>query len=149
VIAVGGVQFSGGATGLGGAGASAGSAPVGGASAPGGSGGSGGVGESGAGGAVPRRVCETVDEDDRLTVTCPDGATVLSVDFASYGTPTGACGNFAASDCHAASSQGVLDTRCLGLATCTVDADNDTFGDPCRGTLKHLYVQVSCGVTGD
>jgi hypothetical protein len=34
---------------------------------------------------------------------------------------------------------------CLGLNSCSVGANNGVFGDPCGGTVKRLYVQVTCG----
>jgi hypothetical protein len=79
--------------------------------------------------------------------TEPSGpAWTQSVDFASYGTPGGKCGNFSLdNNCHAATSQQVVEGLCLGQARCSVPADNNTFGDPCFGTQKRLYVQVSCG----
>ena len=36
--------------------------------------------------------CATVDEGQPLTLTCPAGRKILSIDFASYGTPAGMCG---------------------------------------------------------
>ena len=98
----------------------------------------GAAGSAGAGGASAVRVCATANENESLTVSCPASSTVLAVDFASYGTPSGACGSFATSACHATTSQSVLDTACLGLDSCTVAADNATFGDPCNGTVTEL-----------
>jgi hypothetical protein len=139
-----------GAAGAIGVGGSAGSTGAGGAAGSmGAAGAAGSAGVAGAGGTSSVRVCVMVDENENLTVTCPAGTTVLTVDFASYGTPTGACGSFAASDCHATTSQAVFDAACVGVDTCTVAADNATFGDPCNGTLKHLYVEATCGTAGN
>lgn len=90
------------------------------------------------------QVCATPGEGGTATITCPAGTSVTSIDFASYGTPTGACGGFAASACNAATSQAKLDAACLGNATCSIGANNGVFGDPCVGTLKRLYVQATC-----
>ena len=38
----------------------------------------------------------------------------------------------------------VVNTACVGQNTCTVSATNGTFGDPCVGTVKRLWVQASC-----
>ena len=66
------------------------------------------------------------------------------MEFASYGTPTGDCGSYRVSSCHATTSLGVVEAACLAQDTCTVGADNATFGDPCNGTLKRLYVEATC-----
>jgi hypothetical protein len=89
-------------------------------------------------------VCDTADEDQAVTLACPDGQIIETVDFASYGTPTGDCGSFALGDCDAATSVDTVEMRCVGRATCSVTAANGTFSDPCRGTTKRLAVSVSC-----
>tara|TARA_Y100000593_G_C4323752_1_gene345487 strand:+ start:278 stop:12556 length:12279 start_codon:yes stop_codon:yes gene_type:complete len=38
--------------------------------------------------------CESVDEDQSKTLTCPPGTVIVSVDFDSYGQPKGDCGNY-------------------------------------------------------
>jgi hypothetical protein len=91
-------------------------------------------------------VCGTAAEDAGVTLTCPDGQIIDSIVFASYGTPTGSCGSFAASDCDATSSVSSIQSLCAGQNTCTITASNGTFGDPCHGTTKHLDVEVSCVV---
>jgi len=88
--------------------------------------------------------CAAVDEGQTLSLACPAGRTILSIAFASYGTPTGSCGSFAQSACHASTSSSVVGTACIGKNSCTVPATNATFGDPCVGTFKRLWVQASC-----
>jgi hypothetical protein len=90
------------------------------------------------------KTCAQATEGTTLTITCDAGQTVTTIDFASYGTPTGSCGAFQTSSCHAASSVQVLKDACLGKSSCTVAANNATFGDPCFGTPKILDVQVTC-----
>ena len=68
--------------------------------------------------------------------------------FASFGTPTGSCGSFAAGSCNAASSQAVVEALCLGRSSCSVPANNGAFTDPCDKTTKSLSVQVTCTVGG-
>jgi hypothetical protein len=89
-------------------------------------------------------VCASVNENETATITCASGEVVRSVDFASYGTPAGACGSFAGGACNAATSSSVVTTACLGKASCTVPATNAKFGDPCSGTYKGLAIQVGC-----
>jgi hypothetical protein len=88
--------------------------------------------------------CAAVDENQTLTLSCPPGRTILSIAFASYGTPTGMCGGYATSSCNATTSVSVVSAACVGQNSCSVAATNGVFGDPCVGTLKHLWVQASC-----
>jgi large repetitive protein len=89
-------------------------------------------------------VCGAADENQTLSLTCPTGTTISAATFASYGTPNGACGSFTTSACNAATSASVVNTACQGKNSCTVGANNGVFGDPCVGTFKRLWVQVSC-----
>jgi hypothetical protein len=90
------------------------------------------------------RVCASQNENSTLSLSCAAGTLLRSIDFASYGTPTGTCGAYATSSCNASSSLGVVQSACLNRASCSVPATNGTFGDPCVGTLKRLSVQATC-----
>jgi len=83
-----------------------------------------------------------VVENQNLTITVPAGTLITSVNFASYGTPTGTNGVYAIGTCHAANSVTVVEGFALGNNTFTVPANNGTFGDPCFGTPKRLFVTV-------
>ncbi len=89
-------------------------------------------------------VCGTGDENTTVTVSCPTGHKIIAIDFASYGTPNGSCGNFTVSSCSATTSTPDVTSSCVGFQTCSVPANNGTFGDPCVGTFKRLYVQAEC-----
>jgi hypothetical protein len=89
-------------------------------------------------------VCSTAAENGNITLTCPTGQKIVSLDFASYGTPNGSCGAFTTSSCNATTSTMDVSTPCLGFNSCTVSATNGVFGDPCVGTVKRLYVQARC-----
>ncbi len=155
---VNGGALAGGAAGTGGVGGAitGGVAPTGGAAPPGGaaptggaeSGGAitGGAAEAGGAGGADggERLCATAAEAESATLRCPEGRIIDSVAFASYGTPTGACGSFAVGACHAESSQTVVESLCIGRAACGVPAANGAFGDPCRSTVKTLAVEVTC-----
>ena len=93
----------------------------------------------------PATLCAESNEGSPMNLTAPPGQVITSIDFASYGTPTGTCGSFVLSACDAASSRSVVEAACLGKTSCSMAADNTTFGDPCPGTQKRLYVQASCG----
>ncbi len=88
-------------------------------------------------------VCGTVSENGTLTLTAPAGTVFTSVTFASYGTPTGSCGSFATSSCHAATSLSVVQSYLIGNSTASIPATNLVFGDPCSGTSKFLYVEAN------
>ncbi len=134
----GGVPGTGAAMGTGGA-----TATTGGAAATGGAVATGGAA------ATMTSVCGTADEEASATLTCPEGSTITSIDFASFGTSTGDCGSFATSECNAADSQAVVEAACLGQSSCSVEATNETFGgDPCSFTVKYLNVQATCSGDG-
>lgn len=90
--------------------------------------------------------CATVQEGGTLNLACDGGATITDVRFASYGTPSGSCQQgFAPSSCHASRSEQVVESACVGEQSCTVQARNSVFTDPCAGTRKSLAVVYTCG----
>ncbi|HVV49616.1 MAG TPA: glycosyl hydrolase, partial [Polyangia bacterium] len=121
-----------------------GAAGAGGGAATGGASGSGGA--AGAGGGTT--VCGTGAENANVTLTCPAGQTIDKIAFASFGTPTGACGSFAAGSCNASSSVAVVEALCVGRQSCSVPADNGAFTDPCDKTTKSLSIQAVCTAGG-
>lgn len=44
-----------------------------------------------------------------VRLKCPHGTRISSVDFASFGTPSGNCGNYARGGCHSAASRAVAE----------------------------------------
>ena len=92
-------------------------------------------------------LCATAAEYNSLSVSCPGGQVIQDVTFASYGTPGGSCGAFSKSTCDASNSLSVVSSACKGLDSCTIDASNSVFGDPCSGQGKQLSVQVSCATS--
>lgn len=84
-------------------------------------------------------------EDVPVTIKCPSVNQVMStVQFASYGTPTGTCQNFKLGSCIGGSSTAVVLDKCIGRNSCTFPIANNVFGDPCPNTGKHFYAQVLC-----
>ncbi|NCI46521.1 HYR domain-containing protein [Sediminibacterium soli] len=92
-------------------------------------------------------ICATAAEGSWLTITAPAGKLISAIDFASYGSPTGTCGNFALGACHSSLSMSVL-SQAIGKNSFTIAASNAIFGDPCYGTVKRLCVQASYASTG-
>ena len=78
-----------------------------------------------------------------LNLTCASGV-ITKIEFASFGTPSGSCGSFAASSCNASASYKVVADACLGKQSCSIMPNMTNFGgDPCRGQKKKLAVQAS------
>lgn len=76
---------------------------------------------------------------------CGSGQKISKIEFASYGTPKGVCGDYKTGSCHAEKSYRALEQRCIGLERCSVNVVSNVFGgDPCSGYLKKLSVQAIC-----
>lgn len=89
-------------------------------------------------------VCGTANEGGTVAMTAPAGTVFTSVEFASYGTPTGTCGAFVLGACHAANSVAIVSGYLIGNGgTINIPATNGVFGDPCSGTGKRLYIQAT------
>ena len=86
--------------------------------------------------------CSTAGEGG----TCSDTATGSYVfnrrDFSSYGTPNGGCGGFAYGGCNSGNSNS---WNPCPTKSYSVGANNGNWGDPCGGTPKRMYVQMSYG----
>lgn len=87
-------------------------------------------------------ICGTAFEGGNLVLTAPNNGIFDKVIFASYGSPSGTCGNFLSGSCHASNSQSIVQGYLLGNNTATIPATNGVFGDPCVGIGKSLYVEA-------
>ena len=101
--------------------------------------------DNGGGGTGSGGTCAVANEASTATLSCSNGQVIKSIEFASYGTPTGSCPNFSRSECHASGSANKVRDRCLNRQSCEVPANNGVFGDPCEGVPKKLVVRYSCG----
>jgi hypothetical protein len=81
-------------------------------------------------------------EGQSFTLTAPPGKVFTSVDFASYGTPDGTCGNFTLGSCHATSTMAIVESLVVGQNSVTLTQNYQIFGDPCVGVYKRFYVQA-------
>ena len=87
-----------------------------------------------------------VSENGNLTLITPLGKVFETVEFASYGNPSGTNGNYTIGSCNASSSQTIVEGYLLGkTGSVTIPATNALFGDPCYGTGKKLAVKVTFG----
>ncbi|WP_394772788.1 glycine-rich protein [Flavobacterium sp.] len=87
--------------------------------------------------------CMTIGEGGNLQLKAPAKSIFNNVLFASYGNPTGACGNFAIGSCHEANSVNIVSPYIIGKSSVNILASNVLFGDPCNGTGKTLAVEAS------
>lgn len=86
-----------------------------------------------------------ITENNNIVLTCPKANQVMdSVQFASFGTPTGSCGNFQLGNCIGGSSVAVVKDKCVGRNSCTFLNSINVFGDPCSGRGKTFVAQVLC-----
>ena len=88
-----------------------------------------------------------VSENGTLTLNAPAGKVFTTVDFASYGVPTGTIGNWSIGSCHATTSNSVVSAASIGQSTMSIVANNATFGNPCGTTAKTLAVKLGYGVS--
>jgi len=86
---------------------------------------------------------------DHAKITCGENSIIKRIDFASFGTPTGTCGNYAVNDrCHHPDSMDTIRDMCIGKTECMVPLWVEKWGDPCPGSeVKWLQVQAQCDDT--
>ena len=83
-----------------------------------------------------------------LNLTCADSNAVINaIQFASYGTVQGSCGNYSVGTCNAPNSTTIVESYCLGRNNCSIPAFTQVFGDPCFDTFKFLKVQATCSTS--
>ncbi|CAF1545483.1 unnamed protein product [Adineta ricciae] len=89
--------------------------------------------------------CGNVGTNFSINLSCEQNNGMISkIDFASYGTPSGICGQMKQGTCHAVNTSSIVEKICLGKQKCSIPATYDNFGDPCFGTEKRLWIQVQC-----
>lgn len=87
---------------------------------------------------------------DVLVLSCAPGAgAISSIDFASYGTPSGSCasGDLAVNaSCAWAGTLAWAQAACVGQRECVLSAEPGAGGvpDPCEGVIKTLAVVARC-----
>ncbi|XP_019709489.2 beta-galactosidase 11 [Elaeis guineensis] len=79
-------------------------------------------------------------------LTCDKKKVIRSIAFASFGNPTGACGNFTVGTCHSPQTASIVEKACLGKNSCVLPVSAQEYGaDPaCPGTTNTLAVQAKC-----
>jgi hypothetical protein len=77
--------------------------------------------------------CGNVGENFSVDLSCEQGGGVISkIDFASFGTAVGPCGQIKPGTCNAPNSTDIVQKACVGQQKCSVPASVDLFGDPCK-----------------
>ena len=94
------------------------------------------------------RACES----GNLTITCSDTPnTTLHILWAHYGrTSTDYCYEKGPTStyCAACNSSSIVAGLCQYEVSCTINASNTVFGDPCHGIYKYLEVGYECREPG-
>ncbi|KAI9124039.1 hypothetical protein K1719_005339 [Acacia pycnantha] len=90
-----------------------------------------------------------VDEaKTEATLKCPNYNKVSAVQFASFGDPKGACGNYAVGTCDSPAARQFVEQHCLGKQNCTIPMDPSLFpisGNACpQGKPLALAIQLRC-----
>ncbi|XP_066276578.1 IgGFc-binding protein-like [Branchiostoma lanceolatum] len=89
---------------------------------------------------------EQTCEHQTMEITCPGG--VIKIVSASYGrsdwTTCSEGQPVRTIHCDAPRSLEIMQEQCEGQTSCSVQASNSVFGDPCYGTFKYLDVGWNC-----
>lgn len=93
---------------------------------------------------VSSKVCVMAGEGNLVTLTAPGTATFRSVNFASFGDPSGTCLSYIYANCHAPETFTAVQDSLLGNQSGDFMGSNSTFGyDPCFGTGKNTRIMAS------
>ena len=77
--------------------------------------------------------CGNVGTNYSIHLSCEqNNGRINKIDFASFGTSTGGCGEMKQGNCHAENSSKIVQNLCLGKQKCSVPATRELFGDPCK-----------------
>ncbi|KAL8482213.1 hypothetical protein ACS0TY_028386 [Phlomoides rotata] len=81
----------------------------------------------------------------KVRLHCPLNKHISKILFASFGSPSGDCSDYAIGSCHSTNSAVVVEKACLGKKTCSVPLSYKIFGgDPCPGIPKDLLIEAQC-----
>ncbi|KAJ8762913.1 hypothetical protein K2173_023042 [Erythroxylum novogranatense] len=93
------------------------------------------------------KVCINVAESNAsaIKLSCPQRRNITRILFASFGTTSGNCENYAIGNCHSSNSRAKIEKTCTGKNNCSIVQSSHFFGgDPCPGIPKSLLVDVKC-----
>ena len=93
-------------------------------------------------GAKPARVCTTIEEFRHDSIACPPGTVIDQILFASFGNPTGACGDMQEGSCHGLGTRARLSMKCIGHSSCFIAVTNEALGNECPFTKERKVLKV-------
>lgn len=80
-----------------------------------------------------------------LVFKCKDLDATLTIEFASFGTPYGVCGNYTVDDyCHDHSVLQYISRECNDKNSCTIQVFPLPWLDPCKGYVETVRAQARC-----
>ncbi|XP_042454912.1 beta-galactosidase 3-like [Zingiber officinale] len=81
-----------------------------------------------------------------MNLKCPEGTSISSIIFASFGNPSGTCSSYRQGSCHYSNSISVIEKACLHRNECSISFVNESFTeeDLCPGITKALAVEAAC-----
>jgi hypothetical protein len=90
--------------------------------------------------------CASADHVSTTAIlNCPTDMYISSIEFASFGDPSGQCNSYSEGSCHSTTSRTVVEEQCLFKKSCNVLANTDKFGNTCfTDTGIRLAVQFNC-----
>ncbi|XP_048577264.1 beta-galactosidase 9-like [Nematostella vectensis] len=89
---------------------------------------------------------DIICEHHTRTIQCPASKTI-DVSYANYGrTAPGseACPSASIQTTNCVSSSATITAACQGQNSCTLQAKNSVYGDPCVGTYKYIEIRYNC-----
>ncbi|XP_019639913.1 PREDICTED: L-rhamnose-binding lectin CSL1-like, partial [Branchiostoma belcheri] len=92
------------------------------------------------------RLSSRVCEDETMSLSCNYGLEI-QVHYAMYGRKNGSTckkGWLLTHDCASSNSLSKVREYCQGRRTCSIQASNSVFGEPCFGTAKYLEATYTC-----
>lgn len=89
---------------------------------------------------------QTGEGKGTLRLSCPENTIISSVNFASYGNPSGSCGHFSTGNCHSSSTTLVVEKACLNKNGCSISLSEESFSiDSCPDDIiKSLAIEAAC-----
>lgn len=92
------------------------------------------------------KACAHAYENNSLELSC-QGRPISSISFASFGDPSGDCGNYSKGTCESQNdASNVVEELCVGKESCDVFVSESTFGatNCAADIVKRLAVEAVC-----
>ncbi|KAA3462829.1 beta-galactosidase 13-like [Gossypium australe] len=87
------------------------------------------------------------DLKPRVELACPSQKQIVTVEFASFGDPFGACGHYVEGNCTSPVAKQVVEKFCLGKPSCNIPLDTPDLhnkNEACPEMKKTLAIQAKC-----